>query len=295
MINIHNFDLGLKLTWLRKMIKGHEPWLEIAESMKIDRLFFLGPKEIEKIRINCHNPFWQDVCRAAIKLHAGLNYIKIEDIRKIPLWGNVLINIPTCHWLIRSGFREVGDLFEENGEIIRLQDLQIRTNMQIPFTTYQGIISAIPRVWRATLNENPKTSKNMAVSKFQSIIIQDKKGCRAIRDAFQSTVIDPGWVAKWNHVINEEIDPGEWTAYYRNIQLSKLSVNCQYSQYQIITRSIITKKKLKQFKIIQEDKCSFCAEVTETVEHLFFACQLVQCLWSKVITWLEKENYHKLR
>ena len=102
-------------------------------------------------------------------------------------------------------------------------------------------------------------------------------------------------MAKWNHVINEEIDPGEWTAYNRNIQLSKLSVNCQYFQYQIITRSIITKKKLKQFKIIQEDKCSFCAEVTETVEHLFFACKLVQCLWSKVITWLEKENYHKLR
>ena len=69
MIKIQDFDLGLKLTWLRKYIRSIEPWHEIATKLKIDRLFFVGPREISRIMVNCHNPFWKDVCRAAIKLY----------------------------------------------------------------------------------------------------------------------------------------------------------------------------------------------------------------------------------
>ena len=206
MINIPNFDLGLKLTWLRKMIKGHEPWLEIAENLKMDQLLYLGPKEIETIRTQCSNPFWQDVCRAAIKLHNNLEYTKIEEIRKAPLWGNILINCPTCHWLIKGGIREVGDLFDNNGEIFSRNDLQINLNRQIPFVTYHGLITAIPRTWKTALNENPRGTLNMSLSKFQDTILQDKKGCRAIREVFQNLDVETGWVAKWSLSLNTEID-----------------------------------------------------------------------------------------
>ena len=294
MIYIPNFDLGLKLTWLRKMIKGHEPWLEIAENLKMDQLLYLGPNEIENIRINCSNPFWKDVCRAAIKLHNELEYTKVEEIRKAPLWGNILINIPINHWLIKGGYREVGDLFDENGELITLNDLQRKLNRQIPFVTYQGLITAIPRTWKTVLNENPRDTLNVNLSKFQSTILQDQKGCRAIRETFQNNVVQTGWVTKWDQITIEEIDLGDWEVFYRNMWKTKTSVNCQYFQYQITTRTLITKKKLKIFNILQEDRCSYCDEVTETIEHLLYNCPSVLGLWEKVISWLEKNNYYKL-
>ena len=96
--------------------------------------------------------------------------------------------------------------------------------------------------WRVTLNANPRVSQNLSLSKFQSIILQDKKGCIAIRDVFQNTNIEPGWVVKRNQIITEDINLGDWEAYNKNLTSTKLSVNYQYFQYQIITRTIITKK-----------------------------------------------------
>ena len=83
MINVNDFNLGLKITWLRKLRKN-ENWYTIAQKLKIEHLFIMGLKEILNIKNKCHNPFWRDVCRAAIKLHNLLNYNYAEEIRKAP-------------------------------------------------------------------------------------------------------------------------------------------------------------------------------------------------------------------
>ena len=38
MLDINEFDMGLKLTWIRKMEKENPDWLSFAKSYKIDRL-----------------------------------------------------------------------------------------------------------------------------------------------------------------------------------------------------------------------------------------------------------------
>ena len=130
---------------------------------------------------------------------------------------------------------------------------------------------------------------------FSSSILQDKKGCRAIREVFQNLDVETRWVAKWSLSLNTEIDLREWEIFYRNMWKTKLSVNCQYFQYQITTRTLITKKTLKTFNFIQEDSCSYCHLDTETIEHLLYNCPIVSGLWLEVKEWLEKENYNKLK
>ena len=102
------------------MMKGQETWLEITDNIKIDQLLFLGPKEIMKIKNDCHNPFWRDVCKAAIRLHNLLVYETPGYIRKAPIWGNPLIKKDTCKALMKRGIREVGDLFNEDSNILLL-------------------------------------------------------------------------------------------------------------------------------------------------------------------------------
>ena len=53
-------------------------------------------------------------------------------------------NIPTNHSLIKNGFTEVGNLFN-TGESLARNEVQLKINRQIPFTTYQGIMAAIPK------------------------------------------------------------------------------------------------------------------------------------------------------
>ena len=111
----------------------------------------MGPTEIINTKNKCHNPFWKDVCRAAIKLHNLLSYNDAEEIRKAPLWTNTSINIPTCHSWSKKCLVEVGDLFDTEGEVRSKEEIQTKIGSPIPFITYNGIISVIPRTWKASM------------------------------------------------------------------------------------------------------------------------------------------------
>ena len=293
MINVNDFDLGLKITWLRKLRK-EEKWFTIAQKLNMENLFIMRPKEILNIKNRCHNPFWKDVCRAAIKLHNLLSYNDAEEIRKAPLWGNTRINIPTCHSWYKKGIVEEGDLFDTEGEVRTLEEIQEKIGNPIPFVTYHGIVSAIPRTWKASMRENLNQTENLQLSKFQAIIIKDNKGCRSIRDVFQNKDIVPWWEGKWNNSLTEVIDRREWAIYYNNNNKTRARINLQYFQYQVLTRTLVTNKKLKQFKISEDDNCSFCNNEAETIEHLFFYCPKINDLWGKYIKWVQSVNYNKI-
>ena len=78
--------------------------------------------------------------------------------------------------------------------------------------------------------------------------------------------------------------------YMRTIGKLKFSVNFQYFPYQIISRILLRNKKLKHFKLVEEDLCSFCKQGTDTIEYVFYSCPEVQNLWSKFRHWLKNIN-----
>ena len=86
----------------------------------------------------------------------------------------------------------------------------------------------------------------------------------------------------------------EWASYYNNNNKTRAGINLQYFQYQVLTRTLVTNKKLKQFKISEDDNCSFWNNATETIEHLFFYCPKIYDLWGKCIKWVQSVNYNKI-
>ena len=88
----------------------------------------MGPKKIINIKDNCQNQFWKEVCRAAIKAHNIINYNTIDKIGKALLWGNIQINNPTCHSWKKAGFTEVRDLFNVDGEVPSIEEVQLKLN-----------------------------------------------------------------------------------------------------------------------------------------------------------------------
>ena len=110
---------------------------------------------------------------------------------------------------MKDGFKEIGDLFNGEGNLLSMEEFQNKAGRRIPFVTHQGIIQAIPGAWRATITEGFIYSQNPQLSKLQGIILQDEKGCIAIRDTLQKNIMAPGWEAKWNTLTNEIIEPGD--------------------------------------------------------------------------------------
>ena len=57
--------------------------------------------------------------------------------------------------------------------------------------------------------------------------------------------------------------------------------------YKVMHRSINVKAKLKRLQIVTDDTCPLCYNASETIEHLFLHCQIVQKAKKNILkTWL---------
>ena len=61
MLDINEFDMGLKLTWIRKKEKENPDWLSFAKSYTIDRLTLTDERYHEVLYKKNTNPFWKCV------------------------------------------------------------------------------------------------------------------------------------------------------------------------------------------------------------------------------------------
>ena len=64
MIDMVDFDLSLKITWLHKLHFSHEEWEEFALSNNIDRLIWTSERYHIHLLSNVTNPFWISVVLA---------------------------------------------------------------------------------------------------------------------------------------------------------------------------------------------------------------------------------------
>ena len=103
MLDIYEFDMGLKLTWIRKMEKDNPDWLGFAKTYKIDILKLTDEKYHQILYNSTINPFWKSVILAYKKWYINTKRnIKITPAQ-IHLWGNPEINIPFNKDLFTNG------------------------------------------------------------------------------------------------------------------------------------------------------------------------------------------------
>ena len=56
-------------------------------------------------------------------------------------------------------------------------------------------------------------------------------------------------------------------------------VRLRWFQYKIVHRIFPTNVLLQKIKVIDNNRCSFCSDNEESLQHLFFNCNYVQTLW----------------
>ena len=64
--------------------------------------------------------------------------------------------------------------------------------------------------------------------------------------------------------------------------IASLEKKIRIFQYKLLDNVLYLNKKLFQFGIISQSKCSFCELYNETLHHIFYECTYAQNLWNRV-------------
>ena len=73
-----------------------------------------------------------------------------------------------------------------------------------------------------------------------------------------------------------------WKLIYRIPHIATLETKIRIFQYKLLNNVLYLNKKLFQFGIISQSKCSFCELYDETPHHIFYECTYAQNLWNRL-------------
>ena len=136
-----------------------------------------------------------------------------------------------------------------------------------PFTKYFGIVHAIPSTWKHSVRGD-NVGDNGYV--FQIDVTNLSKVI--YRQLVQSCLSPPISVEKWNNIFT--ITEYQWGNIFGAIFASVGETKIQYLQFRFIHRILGTNKLLNRMKLTDNPLCSFCGLSEESIEHLFWDCDI---------------------
>lgn len=74
---------------------------------------------------------------------------------------------------------------------------------------------------------------------------------------------------------------------FENIYKLTTETKLRDFQFRFLHRGIFTNTMLYRWGLVDSDRCFFCRDHYEMVEHLFFTCNVVKRFWTRVWTWYE--------
>ena len=126
--------------------------------------------------------------------------------------------------------------------------------------------------------------QNVAQNCYVKILCKDKKGSRTIYDILIGNKDLTPPPRKWVNIIGN-ISENDWNSYNtmtKNIKEVKL----QEFQFKVNNHILVTKSFLLKIKKVDNDRCSFCNQESETIIHVLFLCNKVKEFWVALQNWL---------
>ena len=200
------------------------------------------------------------------------------------IWNNsnILINKSTIffkHWY-RSGIIRIQDLLDVDFTFLPLNKFQRKFHVQVPFTTYYGLINAIPSSWRRKLKTtNSSTSSGNSSQESSPKNITTHSAYAAILDHFfQAPTAE-------TRILRHGFSKESLTNVYKLPFSITQEVNLQMFQYKIIHNILPTRCSLFRAKLSESDTCRLCYALPETLPHMLFQCTVISTFWHAFQNW----------
>jgi hypothetical protein len=94
---------------------------------------------------------------------------------------------------------------------------------------------------------------------------------------------------KWKQTIDDNTSV-EWKNVYLMPFKATIDTSLRSFQYKFVMRLIPTNTYLFTCKLTTSRLCDFCCMHSETLEHLFWECHVIQNLWNQVGNYLKSKN-----
>ncbi len=204
-----------------------------------------------------------------------------ENILTQKLWYNDRLRVNgemlnNKSWA-KAGITTIGDIIDSNGNTRSVNIRNIIRNSDV-ILYVEKIKAAIPKEWRNLLNNKEETIQH--INKDNQRTVNEKvanANSKQIYDMLQGKKKRSRWETEWE----VKYGPQQWDTVYkanRNKLADRRAIDLHWKT---MNYGLNTEEKLRKMKL-SDGKCVSCQIETETVEHLFFECELIDRIWSIV-------------
>ena len=281
MIDIILFDKSLKLTWLRRLIRGKSKWKDLicTQYPKLKTILYFGDQFARDLSCEVKNIFWRDILSYFYEFYGKFELSTIEDLKASSFLFNKQFKVGgmviSSKILIENNIFFISQLMNEES-FMTFEQFTQKYNIQMNFLTYYSIIQSIQKASKIdTLEE---TGELIKYQRPINVILKSKKGSSDIYTAFLSSTNKSKGKDKWKLLCN--IDEDEWIGCFSFLKYSIKDTKLRWLQFRILHYILTTNRSVSKYKENQTELCTFCNEHSETIQHLFWHCHIVRNFWN---------------
>ena len=295
MIDVESFIQSLKITWLRRIIKMKTKYLNLIDIICpfINYIPKFGVNYLKINKNSVENKFWYNVIESYITFADLLKPENWSQFCTVQLWYNPSIKVGGSSVFYKNwyegGIIHVNDLLDEHGNLFTFQKFKDQFNIKTNFLEYEGLISTI-RKYINKIKIIPHSLNRIGAfhSYLIEIIMHNSKGCRMIYDYMTKKEIYPNSLNRWKNeqmeVTNFKFEKIYSIPYKVTKDPKLLWLQCRINHRILGTNYLLTK-----MKILNSNKCTFCNNNPETIEHIFWTCDKIQEFWSQLASYIEQK------
>ena len=178
----------------------------------------------------------------------------------------------------------MSDLLRPDGEIMSFEELKMSFKIKGTNLDYLGLVRSLPGEWK---RRNAKQKPNYPIihPNIQAILENRQGNSHIYRILLRrkSRDIKNTWESTWEREFGEI----EWSSTYVLSRDSTRAVAYQSMQYKLITKIIVTNRRLHCMGLVETPQCDYCPDSLETISHKFWDCPRVQNFWKEIAVFLK--------
>lgn len=216
------------------------------------------------------------------------------------IWDNdhIRVSSSTVRWSTwkDAGILCINDLLHSTlPRFLSHAELGDKFGIAVSFLDILQIRSAIPPLWKRKLvnaadpNIQPKPTIDTIDGDSISIAGMSTKSLYYALIRFLKPSITSQ--TKWNVLFPLDAAGANeyWSKAYQSPYKYSRDTKLQAFQFRLLHRFIPCNRFLRNIKIKEDDKCSFCP-ASDTIQHFLFECPIVVTFWAQIVAWFARET-----
>ena len=185
----------------------------------------------------------------------------------------------------------IGDILGTDGELRSAENIKMTWKVKCDFLLHMRLKNKIKLIFQHKNRSNENSHPQMSHLLYGIDICNRGNKNTYINIMGKDFSVD-AIKDKWCERLNDEISINTIQNAFKNTKNYASSAYQYYNQFKLIHGRTVHNQLLKKMNIIDSEKCLFCKDEVETIEHAYLYCANSSKLWLDTITWVRNIYSH---